>query len=200
MSGSAIYCNLRLYRFAMSLLYLGKYRARFERVCEVISPADKAVLELCFGDVVIAERCRRLGKTWVGLDVSEAFVSYAVGRGFDARKQNVAGPEMLPASDVCIMMGSLYHFEGHFADLFRRIKSASSRFILSEPVKNWTHVAGLPGYLARKLTRAGEREEAFRFDEPSLLRTLDALAGEVGFTYRVVDVARDMIVEVVWSS
>jgi len=56
------------------------------------------------------------------------------------------------------------------------------------------------GFLARKLTGVGAREERFRFDEASLVRTLDALRDEVGFTYRIVDVSRDMIVEVVWSS
>ena len=194
-----IYRNLRLYRLVMCLLYRGQYMERFRRVCGLIRVTDERVLELCFGDVAIAEYCRRSGKRWVGLDISDAFVSYAVSKRFDARRHDVKLPVPLPACDVCIMMGSLYHFHAQLPDLFRRIKGASSRLILSEPVRNWTHAKGLLPLLAGLLTRAGAQREAFRFDEASLLRALEGLKREVGFDYQVVSVARDMVVEVVWS-
>jgi trans-aconitate methyltransferase len=200
MSRSVIYRNVRIYRFVMGVLYKGRYRERFKRVCELIRESDGTVLELCFGDVAIAEYCREHGKRWTGLDVSDAFVAYAARRRFDARKADVARLDALPACDVCVMMGSLYHFKERLPELFRRIKNASPRFVLSEPVRNWTH-ANVPfRFLARALTRTDEREETFRFDEASLVQTLDELKATAGFEYRVASVARDMVVEVVWSN
>lgn len=200
MNRSLIYRNLWFYRLVMNLLYQGHYRMRFERVFSLIRNEDRTVLELCFGDVAIADLCRSRGKTWIGSDMSDAFVSNAARKGFDARKQNVLQVETFPLCDVCIMMGSLYHFKEQLPALFRRIKGASSRFILSEPTHNLTYADGMTGYLARKLTRAWEREDTFRFNEQSLIRTLKFLGEDVGFTYRVADVSRDMILEVIWSN
>ncbi len=198
MIGSVIYRRLWLYRGVMTLLYKGRYRARFARVAALLRDEDQTVLELCFGDVAIAEYCRSHGKSWIGLDVSDAFVAYAAKRGFDARKEDVARARALPACDACVMMGSLYHFREDLPGLFRRIKAASGRFLLSEPVRNWTNSRGLLRFLARKSTRVGQKEETFRFDAPSLIGALDGLKAGVGFDYRIVSVARDMIVEVVW--
>ena len=201
MNRSVIYRSLWFYRVAMSLLYGGRYRMRFQRVAELIRDADQAVLELCFGDVVIASYCRRLGKKWLGLDANETFVAHAVKSGFEARREDVALAGVLPGCDVCIMMGSLYHFQARLPDLFRRVKAASARWIISEPVRNWTNASNpLLRLLARKGTRAGLCEETFRFDEDSLIKALDELKVSVGFNYRVVSVSRDMIVEVVWLS
>ncbi len=200
MRRSIIYRNLELYRLVMNLLYKGRYRARFERVCALIRATDSTVLELCFGDVAVAEDCRRHGKRWTGLDLSDVFVAHAVGRGFDARQADILQAAAWPASDLCIMMGSLYHFKAHLPALFRRIHDTSPRFVLSEPVRNWTHANGFCRFLARALTCAGTREETFRFDEAALTQTLEELKAESGFEYRVVHVDRDMIVEVVWSS
>ena len=195
-----IYRNVWLYRIVMNLLYRGHYRARFRRVTGLIRDTDQRVLELCFGDVAIAEFCRQRGKQWTGLDISAPFVAYAARRHHDARQADVLRTPSFPACDVCIMMGSLYHFQRNLPDLFDRIRKASPRLVLSEPVRNWTHANRLLRFLARKGTRAGSGEETFRFDEHSLRLALNALKERAGFDYRVVEVARDMIVEVVWLS
>ena len=200
MGSSIIYRNVGVYRLAMNALYRGRYRERFANVCKLLRETDRTVLELCFGDVVVAGYCRSHGMRWIGLDLSGAFVSHAVSRRYDARRANVMQPVAFPACDACILMGSLYHFNAQLPDLFRRIKAASPRLILSEPVRNWTHANGFLRFLARALTRADAQEETFRFDETSLLRALDELKTDVGFDYRVVSVARDMVVEVVWSN
>lgn len=200
MGGSLIYRSLGLYRLSMNLLYRGRYARRAEAVCRLLRPEDRVVLELCFGDVLVAQHCRATGRSWIGLDVSAPFVAHAVRKGFDARLQDVSSADELPACDACVMMGSLYHFEGRVEELFRRIKRASRRLVLSEPVVNWTQARGVRGWLARRLTRVGEREERFRFDARSLVLRLEALKACVGFSYRIVGVGRDMVVEVVWSS
>jgi hypothetical protein len=200
MSQSIIYRNRGLYRLVMNLLYRGRYAERFIQVCSLIRKSDDTILELCFGDVVVAEYCRQNGKRWIGLDASDAFVAHALKSGFEARKADLLSLDALPNSNVCIMMGSLYHFEAHLPSLFLRIKGASTRFILSEPVKNWTHASGLRGCLAKLLTRTDAQAETFRFTEASLTRALDDLKNVIGFDYRVASVTRDMIVEVVWSN
>ena len=199
MSPSLIYRNVWVYRTAMNVLYQGRYRARFSAVAALLRADETSVLELCFGDTEIAEHCRKHGIAWTGLDVSEAFVARARSAGYDARHADLSLPLALPPCDVCVMMGSLYHFKPRLEDLFCRIKSASKRFILSEPVITWTRSNRLLRFLARKGTRVGSAEETFRFDSPSLLAALDELHRSVGFTYRVVSVERDMIVEVIWS-
>lgn len=200
MGRSVIYSSWFVYRLAMRILYGGDYRARLRRVCELIGEQDGRVLELCFGDIGIAKHCRQRGLSWVGLDINEAFVAKAVRRGFEARQADLTAGDGLPACDVCVMMGSLYHFEPQLKELFARIKGASRRFVLSEPVRNWTHAGGLRRQLALLMTRVGGREESFRFTEESLTQTLERLKREVGFDYRVVSASRDLLVEVVWSS
>jgi len=183
----------------MNILYRGGYQARWMAVARLIRDSERTVLELCFGDVMIAEYCRRSGRAWTGFDLSDEFVAHAAARGFDARQQDLQTIDVLPDCDVCVMMGSLYHFAPHLKALFQKIRRSSGRLILSEPVRNWTQSGGVLGFLAKKLTRAGKREEVFRFSEASLVRALESLRPEVRFDYRVASVARDMIVEVVWS-
>jgi hypothetical protein len=199
MSFSIIYRSIVLYRLIMGLLYRGRYRARFGPVTDLIRESDQCVLELCFGDVVVAETCRRLGVNWVGLDVSPAFVQHALRSGYDARQADLLRGAPLPTCDLCVMMGSLYHFESCLSELFTRIKRVSKRLVISEPIQNWTSGRGIRRCLAIALTRASNRTQAFRFTETTLLQTLDRLSREVGFEYRVVSMSRDMVVEVIWS-
>jgi hypothetical protein len=152
----------------MAVLYKGQYQERFRRVCRLIRESDTTVLELCFGDVEVAGYCRAHGKRWTGLDASDEFVAHAANKGFDARKADLLQSAALPTCDVCVMMGSLYHFKTQLPELFLRIKSASSRFVLSEPVRNWTHANGLLNRLATVLTRTDAQVETFRFTEASL--------------------------------
>ncbi len=198
MSVSIIYSSIRLYRVVMGVLYRGRYRARFDTVINLIQETDSCVVELCFGDVVVAEACRRRGVNWIGLDASPAFVTHALRCGYDARQADLLRGEPLPTCDLCVMMGALYHFESCLCELFALIKRVSRRLVISEPIQNWTSGSGLRRCLAIALTHAGNRAQAFRFTEATLLQTLDRLSREVGFEYRVVGVSRDMVVEVIW--
>jgi hypothetical protein len=198
MSSSIIYRSIVIYRLVMELLYRGRYRARFSPVIELISETDHRVLELCFGDIIVAEACRKKGVGWIGLDVSPAFVAHAVERGYDAKKADLLTSDPLPPCDLCVVMGSLYHFESCLGELFTRIKQSSRRFVFSEPILNWTSGGGIQRFLALALTHAGNRTQPFRFTQTTLIQTLDRLSREVGFEYRVVSVSRDMVVEVIW--
>ena len=200
MSFSIIYRSIVLYRLMMGMLYRGKYRERFCPVTDLIRTTDRLILELCFGDVVVADICHQRGVGWIGLDASPVFVAHAVRCGYDARQADLLTCDLLPSCDLCVMMGSLYHFEPCLCELFSRIKQASRRFVFSEPIQNWTSGGGIRRWLALALTRTDSRAQPFRFTEATLLQALDRLSQEVGFEYRVVGVSRDMIVEVIWST
>ncbi len=198
MNNTAIYRHLWIYRMVLRILYRGQYRDRFSRACQQLRETDRTVLELCFADVVVADYCRRHAMAWIGIDQSDAFVAYARRHRFDARQADLLLPAKLPRCDVCVMMGSLYQFKGELENLFFRIKACSSRLVLSEPVTNWAHAKGLRRLLAACFTCAEPHADLFRFTEPSLVQTLTALQCDVGFEYRVVHTARDMLVEVTW--
>ncbi|MBI2612561.1 class I SAM-dependent methyltransferase [Candidatus Kaiserbacteria bacterium] len=193
---SIIYRSIYLYRAVMWLLYLGKYRKRFTRITDLLRESDKTVLELCFGDIYIAEYCKAHSKKWIGYDISEHFVTYARRIGFDARREDISLLAKFPENDVCVMIGSLYHFHKELRELFGKILHAAPRFILSEPVINWTNKGGFLSSLARLFTGAGKGHESFRFDEASLIETLEALKRELRFDYKVVHKDRDMVVEI----
>jgi hypothetical protein len=106
--------------------------------------------------------------------------------------------EGLPESDVCLMMGSLYHFYPDLKQLFEKIRRSSRRFILSEPVVNLTNQKGLIGKLAQKLTNAGKGEETFRFDENSLLETIKSWQKDYDFDYQIMGRGKDEIIEIRW--
>lgn len=199
MKSSIIYKSIYVYRFIMNILYFGKYQNRFNEVIARFKADDIRILELCFGDTVIAEHCRRFGKSWTGLDISEAFIANAVSQGYDAKKTDLFACQAFPVCDVCVMMGSLYHFERHLPDLFEKIAKSSHRLIISEPIRNWTDGSGVCRFLARRLTRAEKGDETFRFNRKSLVDALNDLKKSVPFEFITTDSRRDMIVEVIWS-
>jgi len=145
------------------------------------------VLELCFGDLVVAEYCRSHNKLWKGIDINPVFVSRAQTRGFDAQQTDIMGCETLPPSDVCIMIGSLYHFSGDLKRIFSLMLRSAPKIIISEPTTNLSHFRGPVGFLAKKCTNAGKGREEFRFTESSFSETLDKLSRELAFDYKMVN-------------
>ncbi len=190
---SLIYWDIRLYRSIMTLLYSGKYAARFEAVEAFLGPDDRSVLELCFGDTRIAEFCRRTGRSWVGLDLNKRFVDHACGKGYDARAVDLLNSAQLPAADVCIMMGSLYHFESVIDEVVEKMLGVGKKLILSEPVVNLSARPGIIGALARRMANAGHGSETFRFGRKELVDTMSRAADRLGFSTRVSMEGRDLI-------
>jgi ubiquinone/menaquinone biosynthesis C-methylase UbiE len=63
----------------MNVLYLGKYKQRFAPIIDQIKmlPENSKILELCFGDIVIADHCKKNRLEWIGMDINESFVRQA---------------------------------------------------------------------------------------------------------------------------
>jgi hypothetical protein len=196
---SFVYYNIFIYRLVMNILYGFKYRKRFEKVVNLIHPEDKSVTELCFGDIFIAQYCQKKDKRWIGFDLNDNFVEFAKKNNFNACLQDIMLLEEFPQADVFVMVGSLYHFNSDLKGLFEKIRQASQRFILSEPVINLTNQKGVVGKFSKKFTNAGKGEEAFRFNEKILLERLESLKNNLKFDYQVIDQGKDMIIEIKWK-
>ena len=181
---SLIYRHILLYRFMMNVLYGGKYKARFEAVIsqlKVLPIKDAAILELCFGDTYIADWCIKAGYTWKGIDINQHFVSEARKHGYDAYFEDLSLGEALPQANVCVMMGSLYHFHPNEYSLLKKMFAAATYVIISEPVSNLSSKKGVIGFLARRAANAGKGNEEFRYDTASFLKTITTYSNELNY-------------------
>ena len=193
---SIIYKNIFFYRFLMNVIYVGNYKNRFLKITEVIEQeAPKSVLELCFGDTIIAEYCQRKNILWQGIDINENFVKGAQKKGFDSVCKDILLLDSFVKNDLCIISGSLYHFNPEQRlKLFQKMFSSSQKVLISEPISNLSDQKGLIGFIARRAANAGKGDEHFRYNEQSLKATLDELSKHFNFTYKIVGyIKKDMI-------
>jgi hypothetical protein len=189
---SLIYSHIQLYRWAMNLLYGGGYRRRFADILTLVDGA-RSVCDLCFGDTVVADWCAARRVSWVGVDLNSHFCARARRRGYTVIERDVLAAE-LPPADVYLMAGSLYHFHDRLPSLFDAVWGKTSRWILSEPVRNLSSASGVLGWWARRSADPGDGHAAFRYTEATLLEALREQQERCGFTYRVVSADRDMLV------
>jgi hypothetical protein len=180
----------------MNILYLGKYSDRFKTLIEKIRPDEKQILELCFGDIKIAEYCKTQGKGWTGFDINKEFIHFAQQKGFHASYRDISTSPEFPKADLCIMVGSLYHFHEEVDDLFEKIFSSCDRLLLSEPITNLSSNKGLLGFIARKSANAGKGKEQFRYNKASFLNILDELCMRKNLIYKVLEIKRDILVSI----
>ena len=195
---SFIYRNIFIYRLLMNILYVGRYKKRFEPVIDGIKtfPAGVPVLELCFGDIYVADFCRKAGYLWTGLDINGHFVRMAKRLGFDAREADLTELKQLPTAKVCVMMGSFYHFHSQAEGLLSKMFESSQTVILSEPVSNLARKKGFIGWLAKRAANAGKGHEVFRYDREAFLKMLNDSSKSVGYKIQILENRRrDMVVE-----
>jgi hypothetical protein len=190
---SLIYSHIQVYRSAMNLLYRGGYHQRFLDVVSVIGPDVRSVCDLCFGDTVIAQWCAAHGIEWTGVDLNTHFCARARKGGYRVIEGDVLAVD-LPAADAFVMAGSLYHFYDRLPALFDAVWKRTSRWILSEPVRNLSSSSGVVGRWARRSVNPGDRHAPFRFTEATLLDALRAQERRHALTSRVVSVDRDLLV------
>lgn len=169
----------------MSLLYKGKYYKRFGPILKQIS--GKKVTEICFGDTIIAEYCRKKSIDWRGIDINEVFVSNAIKKGLSAERNDILSIAKLPEADTCIICGSLYHFNVNLESLFTKMLECAPLIIISEPVLNLSNNKGIIGKLAKASASVNGKHQPFRFTEKTLLDELNKLRDKLQFKYSVVD-------------
>jgi methyltransferase family protein len=179
-----IYTNIRYYRLVMSLLYKGDYYRRFHPVSKLIS--GKTVTEICFGDTIIAEYCRKNGIRWTGIDINPVFIDNALKKGFNAVRQDALSSPFPPA-DICIICGSLYHFHEDAEKIISKMLACAPLVIISEPVINLSDNKGIIGKLAKASANINGKEHAFRYTKKTLTALLDDLAEKLGFQYQITE-------------
>lgn len=182
---SLIYSNVFSYRLLMLLLYKGRYFRRFKHISRLIS--GKNVTELCFGDTILAEHCKKQGIHWTGIDTNKNFVERAIKKGYDARCEDIQAIDSFPLADNIIISGSLYHFHNDLESLFKKILDASPRIIISEPVINLSNNKGIIGKLAKASANINGKEQHFRYTEYSLKEALNILSKKLNFNYEVIE-------------
>jgi hypothetical protein len=196
---SLVYRHISIYRFIMNILYLGKYRSRFAPVIDLIRglPRGTRILELCFGDTVIAAFCKNEGYFWKGLDINQHFVSEAIRLGYDAETADLMQRATFQQAEVCVMTGSFYHFFPQGKTMLKKMLDAAPLVVLSEPVINLSSAKGLLGFLARKSANAGKGNEEFRYNKNTLLAELrkscETMNAEI---VSVHDCGKDLIVKI----
>jgi len=176
----------------MCILYLGKYKKRFCKINELIKPDTNSVVELCFGDICIAEHCQKIGINWKGYDINPLFVKNAINAGHNAIVKDIETFDNFDTCDTCVMMGSLYHFKDKSADIVNRMIAVSKQVIISEPIKNLSLAKGVIGYIARKSASVGKGSEEFRFNETTFLAMLDSL----NVNYKIISIDKDILIEI----
>lgn len=182
---SIIYKNITIYRTVMQLLYKGKYMERFDPIKKIlIERKPKELIELCFGDTVIAEFCKKNKIDWRGVDLNENFVERARKKGFDAVRMDIDIQSEIPKSDAKLMMGSLYHFQKDAIPFLLNVLSSSQLFILNEPVKNLSQKK-ITANLAGKLSDAGKGAENFRFTKEHLLKLAEEICEISPFSFYI---------------
>ncbi len=192
MSTSLVYSQIHIYRAVMNLLYRGGYRRRFADVIEQFDARTSSVCDLCFADTIVADWCRGRGMAWTGVDLNPYFCNRARARGYTVLCDDLFSAD-LPDADVYIMAGSLYHFHDRLSELFDIIWRHTTRFILSEPVRNLSAQPGLIGWWARRSANPGDRHAAFRYDDKTLLQAIQRQQARHPMTIRVVSVGRDLL-------
>jgi trans-aconitate methyltransferase len=179
LSASPIYRSAALYELAMLALYRRHRDERLRTVAELVEPGA-SVIEACCGPGALYTRwLRERGVSYVGLDVSEAFVRRLRRRGVDARLWDLREARPLPSADYVVMQGSLYQFLPDARAVVERLLAAAREAaIVVEPVRNVA--AGPAGaWLAARLTDAGAGPERARFDEASLEALFAPYGGRV---------------------
>jgi hypothetical protein len=178
----------------MNLLYLGRYRRRFKDITNLLEQKDNNIVELCFGDIIVAEYCKESARHWVGYDINGVFVNYALKHGHNAVSTDILSLESLPDADVLIFAGSLYHFNENMHKIWQLMTSCASKIILSEPVKNITSIKNFVGKIGARASTVRNGAEAFRFDRRSLIEMLDRIKETYNFTYEIVSEKKDILI------
>jgi len=181
----------------MNLLYFGKYKYRFRHIYKYINNTT-SILELCFGDVYTASFCKKNNINWIGIDIYKNFVEKAKKMGYNAIEKNINEISVFPKSQLCLIMGSLYHFNYNLSLLLEKILASSNKIIISEPIINLSNKKGIIGFLAKKSANAGNGNENYRYTETTLLDELNKFKDKLSYSFNVLErYNKDIIIEIV---
>lgn len=176
----------------MNILYMGKYQLRFKEVTDQLSKY-KSVTELCFGDTFIAKYCRENNISWTGYDINTQFVEEAKKLDYNVFCLDILKTDELQKADVCVIIGSLYHFHNSIESFFEKMFSIADKIVISEPIKNLSSGSSFISNFAKKYSNAGNGPENFRYNKHSLIKDLEGLSKTFNFRYEIIKMNKDIL-------
>ena len=193
---SIVYKNIHIYRAIMNLLYFGRYKKRFSPILRLIDDhRPRKVVELCFGDLVIAEHCKKNKISWKGYDVNPSFIRYATQHEFNAINLDLRKLEDFEPCDIIVMAGSLYHFHDIARKIINKMLDCSALVIISEPIINLSTRQDLLGKIAQRSAKINNKHCDFRYSEESFMYLLDELKQDLQCEYSILSKERDIVVK-----
>ncbi|MBA3704385.1 MAG: hypothetical protein H0W84_00350, partial [Bacteroidetes bacterium] len=137
--------------------------------------------------IFIATYCKSNNIQWAGIDSNQYFVKYAKNKNFNASCGDISGISELPKADVCLIIGSLYHFHTDIHQLLSGMLKSCNIIIISEPVKNLSDQNNWIGRIAKRSANAGKGNEQFRYNETSLQNMLKEESEKLNFNFKIID-------------
>ena len=175
---------------------MGQYTKRFKKITNLINHGDKKIIELCFADTYIANYCKKNDIKWIGYDINYRFVENANKRKFESYQIDLLKENITEKADMCLIIGSLYHFNNSLEFFFLKMLNISHKIIISEPVKNLTNSNRFLSFFSKKISDAGNGTENFRFNKNSFYDAIEKMSVKLNFSYKSIYEGRDIIIEI----
>jgi len=174
-NNSFVYTNLTIYRFILNILYLGQYKNRFLSITNSINlKEDEKIVELCFGDILIANWCHKNNILWHGIDINDNFIKTAKNNNHSVQKKYVDDQIILPENNLVIIAGSLYHFNKSIINFIDNILSQTSKLIILEPIFNLSNLK-LLNKLLKYSSNIESKSHNFRYTKENLINVFNNL-------------------------
>ena len=176
----------------MYLYTYGKYFKDYHDIFSLIPSNSKKVIELCFGDIYLANLCKQDNIAWTGYDISDYFVEHALNKNFNAFKANLHEYKIKEDCDAIIISRSLYQFKYILDDFFNDLLNCSNTIIICESLKSFGNSKKrFSRMLAKYLTHSGDAKHVFRYNEKSILNDMDHLCSKFKLNVKRKIIAND---------
>ncbi len=189
---SPIYWSASFYNVALKLLYGTQFKERFRCVAARIPSDTKEILDVCCGTGLLFDLYLRQSDVhYIGLDFNKSLLRRV--RKIGGETIHMQLPGRLPAADVVLMMGSLYHFKGQEAEMVDfMIAAARKKVIILEPVQAMSSSL-IGGFLGKWATYIHNTSSSYRIREHCLKEImkrypLAAFTKVMGEKYMMVEI------------
>jgi SAM-dependent methyltransferase len=185
---SVLYRSPFIYDLVMWGLYRQSASERYREVAELLVEYS-SVLDVCCGPAHLASYLDK-NQQYLGLDISDVFVSFAKRRGIPVQRYNLWKEELpIGEYDVIVLQASLYQFAPKQTDVIdKMIASAKKAVLVTEPIRNlsqsrWKWISSL----SRKLTRpeGGGLYLGERFNKESMQELIQPYKSKVSFVKEI---------------
>ena len=157
----------------------GNYFRDYEFIFSLIPSNSKKVIELCFGDIYLANICKENQIDWIGYDMSNFFVENAKKRNFNAIRANLYNSNIDMTCDAIIISRSLYHFKDVLESFFEKLLKCSKNIIICESLNSFGNSKNkFFRMIAHYLTRSGNSNHVYRYNEISISKDIDYLCNK----------------------